>query len=142
MKSWVLTQTALHTRCPCYNRKSQCSLKCRCKNCQNPFGSRLTAPSLPKTGTKRRREHYDNQQFMLKGTKVKKFMEQAGESVATGSTSSLEVIAIARIVQSMYGTDSDDRTEWSKFNAKDVLTAYKALLSLAKVLNLQVPLFE
>jgi len=30
----------------------------------------------------------------------------------------------------------------AKFNAKDVLTAYKALLSLAKVLNLQVPLFE
>ena len=48
---------------------------------------------------KRRREHYDNQQFLLKGTKAKKFMEEAGESVATGSTSTLEMIAIARIVQ-------------------------------------------
>ena len=130
------------TRCPCYNRKLQCSLKCRCKNCQNPFGSRSTVPSLSKTGTKRRREHYDNQQFLLKGTKAKKFMEQAGESIATGSTSSLEMIAIARIVQYVYGMDSDDWTQWSKFDEKDVHAAYKAILSLATVLNLQVPLFE
>ena len=79
---------------------------------------------------------------MLKGAKAKKFMEQARESVATGSTSFHEVIAVACIVQRMYGMDSDDRTEWSKFNAQLGLTVYKALLSLAKVLNLQVPLFE
>ena len=47
---------------------------------------------------------------MLKGAKAKKFMEQARESVATGSTSFHEVIAVACIVQRMYGMDSDDRT--------------------------------
>lgn len=51
-------------------------------------------------------------------------MEEAGESVATGSTSTLEMIAIARIVQNQYGMDSDDWTEWTNFNSKDILAAY------------------
>ena len=86
------------TRCQCHNHKSQCSQKSRYKTVKTLSEvGQLLHPY--KTGTKRQREHYDNQQFPVKGTKVKKLMEQAGESVATGSTSSLEMIAIAQIVQ-------------------------------------------
>ena len=40
------------TRCPCYNLQSGCNHKCRCKNCQNPYGKWLAQAEKPATSNR------------------------------------------------------------------------------------------
>ena len=93
------------TRCPCYNLQSGCNRKCRCKNCQNPYGQRLVPPERPGTGSKRKFEPHTCQKQSLKGIKSMKFMDQVDEVVKTGTFSVTETLLISAIIQKLYHSD-------------------------------------
>ena len=93
------------TRCPCYNLQSGCNHKCRCKNCQNPYGKRLAPAQKPATGSKRKFEPHTYQKQSLKGIKTMKFMNQVSEPVKTEAFSIIETFLISAIIQNLYNSD-------------------------------------
>ena len=89
------------TRCPCYNLQSGCNHKCRCKNCQNPYGKQLAPAEKPATGSKRKFEPHTYQKQSLKGIKTMEFMNQVSEPVKTGAFSIIETLLISAIIQNL-----------------------------------------
>lgn len=128
------------TRCPCYNLQSGCNRKCRCKNCQNPYGQRLVPPERPGTGSKRKFEPHSCQKQSLKGIKSMKFMDQVDEVVKTGTFSVTETLLISAIIQKLY--HSDPQITLAEIDTLKVHSTYNTVRLVAEALNLQLPIHD
>ena len=128
------------TRCPCYNLQSGCNHKCRCKNCQNPYGIRLVPAERPSTGSKRKYEAHRWQKQSLKGTKAMKFMDEVDVPVKTGTFSTTETLLVSAIIQNIY--NSDPQITLYEIDSLMVHSTYNTVRKVAEALNLQLPIHE
>ena len=128
------------TRCPCYNLQSGCNHKCRCKNCQNPYGKRLAPAEKPAAGTKRKIEPHTYQKQSLKGIKTMKFMDQVNEPVKTGAFSIIETLLISAIIQNLY--NPDQQVTIDEIETLKIHSAYTSIRKVAEAFNLQLPVHD
>ena len=78
------------TRCKCYQKGLPCSFLCKCKECENPFGSKP-----PKTAGQKRTQHHHAMQAEILSSK--KFVIDRGEQISEAVWSSFETIVLGEI---------------------------------------------
>ena len=128
------------TKCSCFKAGRSCNSNCRCKGCKNPYGGRPDIKT-PKTGQKRKRDQYSTQVYPLKGRKTSAVMDRVSQEVSTGSMSNLEYLLISAIVQYAY-SDIEDWTDIDKIDPGFITKNFDAILNIAAVLNMQLPIFK
>ena len=98
------TEFGYSTRCPCHKAKRACTTQCKCTNCANEWG-KMDLPDAPKR--KRKRAHFANQYFSLKGKEGHKFMVEMGENPKMVPWTHLEFLLAASILRETADTESD-----------------------------------
>ena len=92
------SQPLYASRCSCYKNSVSCSLACRCKNCDNPHGSRP-----PPGERKRTRRHH-----LLQDSHVptaKKFAQERNEALTSSIWSDFETIVLSVVAKNEQVSD-------------------------------------
>ena len=77
----------------CYKNSVSCSVACRCKNCDNPYGSR---PPLGERKRARRRHFLQEQDI----PSAKKFAQERNEALTCSIWSNFETIVLSVVAKS------------------------------------------
>ncbi len=117
-----------------------CSLLCHCRNCHNSHGKK-PPEEQNHTPLKRKRPMHENQEILLKGRKTNKFMQEAGEVVLKGTTSDFEYLVLCSIIDNLLEKPYD-WIEWKSVDLQIVGNTYKYVQGFAKVVKMELPLFE
>lgn len=99
IKSCVPLQFS-NTRCKCFKISHPCSRLCRCKNCENTFGKRITNKQM----SRKRTVH----SLQVKIPTSKKFAVEKGEDISTALWSEFETIAILKVLKHLESNSEGD----------------------------------
>lgn len=127
-------------RCPCYNTGRACTELCKCKYCQNPFGAVRVGEI--QVGVRRKRRRQEAQHIPIRGIKTSKYMDEAKVHYVIGSPTDFERLLVLSILHYLIcGTRSCDEESTSS-QVELVSLIFHNILSLAKVLCVDLPLFQ